>query len=207
MLAKKTALDSSAPRTAKNHCWMTPLLHPKPWCKCEVDFYDRVNLRLCTAWWNVMSLLQAQVESLAVDVDIFAVVRDILHTDVMYYPRALSRWGMLLCMFCLCSLCRLKGSLPWHLAVAKSSGHCARSVIQLSYLNWVATIQDNGEDSVVGGASNCGYSFCWWVCLEKFPLFELRGSWGGVGRFSFSIVIRKGCTFLTLPWKVVMTRW
>jgi hypothetical protein len=83
----------------KNHCWMTPLLHPKPWRKCQVDFYDRVNLRLCTAWWNVMSLLQAQVESWAIDVDLFAVVRDILHTDVMYYPRALSRWGMLCACF------------------------------------------------------------------------------------------------------------
>jgi hypothetical protein len=38
--------------------------------------------------------------------------------------------GNALCMFCLCSLCRLKGSLPWHLAVAKSSGHCSKSVIQ-----------------------------------------------------------------------------
>lgn len=194
MLAKKAALDSSAPRTAKNHCWMTPLLHPEPWRKCQVDFYDRVNLRLCTAWWNVMSLLQAQVESWAIDVDLFAVVRDILHTDVMYYRRALSRWGML-CVCFVSAPCRLKGSLPWHLAVAKSSGIAQRVWSQLSSLNWVATIQDNGEDSVDGGASNCGYSFCQLVCLEKFPLCELRGSWGGVGRVQFFHRNQKGLHF------------
>lgn len=111
-------------------------------------------------------------------------------------PKSSFKMGNALCMFCLCSLCRLKGSLPWHLAVAKSSGHCSKSVIQLSSLNWVATIQDNSEHSVDGGAaSNCGYSFCRWVCLEKIPLFEPRGSWGGVERVQFFHRNQKGLHF------------
>ncbi len=103
-------------------------------------------------------------------------------------PKSSFKMGNALCMFCLCSL-------PWHLAVAKSSGHCSKSVIELSSLNWVATIQDNSEDSVDGSASDCGYSFCRWVCLEKFPLFELTWSWCGVGRVQFSHRDQKGLHF------------